>query len=316
MNEALRILSFGGGTQSSALLHMSIDGVLPKVNAAIFADTKNEMDATYTHVEYMRQRAESAGIPFLVVSKGNLYDDAMSQRWPPTLPCTAINERGEASRVNRYTCSYDYKRRIVTAQVRRLCGGRGAWRNANVEQWIGYTTDEASRMKQADECRCGHKRAPTVSKRTDRLRGHENGACRECKCERFEVWQTNAFPLITQMQMRKSDAIRWMTERGYPEPPRSACWFCPNRGNSHWRGLRERDPEKWAKSVALDEHQRTDLVGRPNVRLQARYLHGSAVPLAEADIRSAADRAADEGQDGLFDDELVAMDCDLGVCFT
>ena len=39
MSEPLRILSLGAGVQSSAVLLMSCDGVLPKLDCAIFADT-------------------------------------------------------------------------------------------------------------------------------------------------------------------------------------------------------------------------------------------------------------------------------------
>lgn len=310
----LRVVSYGGGTQSTVMVHMAIDGDLPPLDAVIFADTQNEVPGTYTHLDYISRRCESAGIPFQVVTKGDLWQDAMTQKWPPTLPCHAINEKGKASRVNGYTCSYDYKRRVVTAAVKRLCGGRAAWKKSTVEQWIGYTTDEVSRCKQADECRCGHKRAATVARTDERPRGHLR-ACRECSCEGFDSWQVNRWPLI-ELEMRRGDCLPWLRERGYPVPPRSACYFCPNRGNGHWRDLKANDPERWAKAVALDEHVRNDLIERSRVRLQGRWLHGSRLPLSEADLRSSADRASADGQDALFDVGEVDNDCDLGTCFT
>ena len=41
-NPTLRILSLGAGVQSSVVLLMSIKGILPRLDAAIFADTQWE----------------------------------------------------------------------------------------------------------------------------------------------------------------------------------------------------------------------------------------------------------------------------------
>lgn len=314
VGERSRVVTYGGGKQSTVLVHMAIDGLLPNFDAVIFADTQNEMPSTYEHLDYMRRRTEAAGIPFLIVTKGDLWYDVMTEKHPPTLPAHAINEEGKPSRINGYNCSYDYKRRIVQAAEKRLCGPPGAWKRATVEQWVGYTTDEMSRCKDVDECRCGHKRAATAARTDGRPRGHL-GACRECSCERFDPWLVNRWPLI-ELGMRRSDCAKWLTDRGYPVPSRSACYFCPNRGNGHWRALKAGDPERFGKACQLDERTRTE-PERSNLRVRSLWIHGSRVPLAEADLRSPAQRAAeDDGQDSLFDEGEVDNDCDLGTCFT
>ena len=60
-----------------------------------------------------------------------------------------------------------------------------------VIQWIGISLDEAHRMKPS---------------RDD--------------------WIENRWPLI-DLRMKRHDCLRWMQEKGYPQPPRSACVFCP-----------------------------------------------------------------------------------------
>ncbi|MFD6245348.1 hypothetical protein ACFWGG_09250, partial [Streptomyces roseolus] len=73
-----RALSLGAGVQSSALLALSAEGVLPKVDYAIFADTGWEPQSVYAHLDRLeREIAEPAGIPLLRVSSGNIRDDAL-----------------------------------------------------------------------------------------------------------------------------------------------------------------------------------------------------------------------------------------------
>jgi len=310
----LIVESLGGGWQSSALLLMSCRGELPKLDAAIFADTQNEMPETYEYLDYLREHADAAGIPLITVTKGNLEQDIYAKAHKgsqPTPPLRLRKPDGELSRVNSYTCSYDYKRRVVTAEVKRLCGKPGEWKRSNVQQWIGYTRDEMSRMKPDLECRCGHAKTPTTSKRTGRPRGHLDG-CRECRCDGWRPWRTNRWPLITELGMTRNDCARWLTSHGYRLPPRSACWHCPNRGNSHWRDLRDNKPDLWERSCALDDFVRHDL----NLLKLPGFIHQSGVALRDADLRSRVQqRAEDEGQEPLFSEE-TDMDCDAGVCFT
>lgn len=316
MSEPLRFESLGGGQQSSALLLMSAAGVLPRLDGVIFADTQGEAPETYAHLLYLREQADNAGIPFYIVSAGSLYDDIISrqgkgmQPTPPVHLITTDPKTGEPQkgRASRYTCSYDYKRRPVTAQVKRLCGPRGTWKRSNVEQWIGYSADESSRIKQPDECRCGVKRTRTIGKGKQRevVLTHPTE-----KCERFDAWQVNRFPLV-EMNMRRGDVQRWLVENGHPVPPRSACWFCPNRGNAHWRTIRAQRADLWDQAIVLDEVVRGGLNHMDGIG----FLHGSRTPLATADLRTDGQRKSDQGQDGLFDEEAVLMDCELGVCHT
>jgi len=71
----INVLSLGAGIQSSALLLMSCDGFLPKLDHAIFADTGWEPVAVYKHLEWLKEKASAAGIPLHVVSTGNIKSD-------------------------------------------------------------------------------------------------------------------------------------------------------------------------------------------------------------------------------------------------
>lgn len=321
----LRILSAGLGTQSSCLALMSLAGELDPLDAIIFADTQHEMPETYRYLEFVRGQAEAAGVPFHVVTAGDLKTELIGREGKggqPNLPVRVrVVKDGKETleRINAYRCSYDFKRRVVTAQVKRLCGRPGAWKNATVEQWIGISVEESSRMKKTDECRCGHNRLRRLTKKERAAAGDgalvalihtAAGGCTRCACERFDPWQVNRWPLIEQ-RMRRSDCVRWIAAHGFPEPPRSACYFCPNRGNAHWRDLRANHPDLWASAIEVDEFVRH---GMNEMRGQG-YLHQSGVPLAEADIRPRYEQLQDLGIEPLFIDE-VDTDCEAGVCFT
>ena len=282
----LRILALGGGTQSCALALMSARGDLPKLDAIVFADTQGELPETYAYVDYLRTVVEPAGIPLHVVTGGNLEQSMLGQAHTPgnpTPPAHMRHEDGTKGRINGYKCSYDFKRRIVERKVKELCGAPGAWKRTQVEQWVGFSLDEVSRMKP-------------------------------------HPWMTNRWPLI-ELRMRREDTIRWFGANGHPAPPRSACWFCPNSGNERWQALKASHPDLWERACRLDEGIRnvSDFRNRDKHAFAdgtTLYLHGSLTPLRVADTRTARERALDDGQGELFDSDALAMDCNAGVCFT
>jgi hypothetical protein len=73
----LRVLSLGAGVQSSCLLLLSLAGDLPRVDAAIFADTGWEPRAVYQHLTRLKAVAAKAGVPVYRVTAGNLRRDAL-----------------------------------------------------------------------------------------------------------------------------------------------------------------------------------------------------------------------------------------------
>lgn len=317
----LRVLSYGGGTQSAALALMSAAGELPKLDAVVFADTHGELPETYAYADYVEAQLTAAGIPFVRVSAGSL-ENALLADTPtshnPTPPAHVLNPDGSKGKIGAYRCSYDYKRRVVTREVKRLCGGRGAWKRATVEQWLGFSVDEVNRCKPANECRCGHNRTRPAGPTGER-RGHVP-ACSSvsCSCEGFDPWQVNVWPLI-DLHFRRDDTIRWFGANGHPTPPRSACWFCPHSRNPRWLDLRKRHPDLWERACTLDETIRDGggFNARGNVAFAGRmFLHDSLIPLRSADLRPSWERAADAGQGDLFDGAAIGSDCEAGVCFT
>lgn len=71
-------------------------------------------------------------------------------------------------------------------------------------------------------------------------------------------------------------------DQGYPEPPRSACTFCPYKSDAEWLRLKEQQPESFAEAVEIDSAIREGYIGN-NAQL---FVHRSLVPLALIDLAS------------------------------
>jgi hypothetical protein len=107
----------------------------------------------------------------------------------------------------------------------------------------------------------------------------------------------NAWPLI-EKRFNRQNSINYVKEIGWPEPPRSACWMCPNRNLREWADQKENNPEDFKKAVNFENAiQRKD----PDV-----WLTEKAQPLGEISFVNGSD-----GQDDLFESH-----CPNTGCFT
>ena len=259
----IQVLSLGAGVQSSTLLRMSIAGDLPKLDAAIFADTGWEPPHVYEHLVTLEAEANEAGIPLVVVSNGNILDDARRTDTTRTLmPVFIANEDGTEGRPFR-KCTSEYKIIPVEREIKRRFVTKERGRLPTepvVEHWFGISLDEIGRAKYLND-----------ANQPDR-------------------WRTITYPLIERRMSRES-CYRWSREHGFPEPPKSACVGCPYHDNEAWKEIRSR-PEEWAEACEIDELWRDHEAFRAPA-----YFHRSLVPLRDADLRSKDERA---GQFGLF----------------
>jgi hypothetical protein len=260
---ALRVLSLGAGVQSTTLLMLSAEGRLPKLDAAIFADTGWEPAAVYQHLDRLdREVAQPAGIPILRVSRGNIRNDALNPNGHfAQMPLYVRGERGSSGMLRR-ACTADYKVAPIKRQVRQLLGyphPTPVPAGVYAEQWIGISTDEASRAARASD---------------------------------DVLYMRNRYPLIgleggTRSGWTRTDCERYLRANGFPGTPKSACIGCPYHGNAAWRRLRDERPTEWADAIEFDAsiragYARARASGKP-LRGEA-FLHRSRVPLAVAPI--------------------------------
>ncbi|TFW15942.1 hypothetical protein [Duganella callida] len=160
------------------------------------------------------------------------------------------------------------QRGLAVSIVHKLEDGWTAATLAGVKaatNWIGYSTDEMGRAL----------RAQGASKNKGK-------------------WQVG-FPLI-RLGLSRSNAIAIVEGMGWPTPPSSSCWMCPNHHMREWREIKN-DPRDWPKVVQFDRELR---------RLDAHaWLTDQPVPIDQVDFSDA--------QEVLFGRE--AGSCESGMCF-
>jgi hypothetical protein len=241
----LRVLSLGAGVQSSTLALMSARGELPAVNCAIFADTQGEPQAVYDYLGWL----ESV-LPYPVyrVTKGNLWKSASTPRRTRDGQRTYIStgipvytvEDGLGKGIGKRQCTRTFKVEPVVKKCRELLGLRRVTKRHGelVEMWIGISYDELDRMK------------PSRAR-----------------------WIRSAWPLVDR-GMTRADCLAWMAGHDYPEPPRSACVFCPFRDDDSWLALTQAERDE-----AADKEQRLQTAYAATSFRSVPYLHDSRMPL-------------------------------------
>jgi hypothetical protein len=169
------------------------------------------------------------------------------------MPLYALNKDGNPG-MTRRQCTGEYKIKPIKKKVREILGypypariPRGVF----VEQWVGISTDEFHRAKDADV-----------------------------------KYMRNRHPLI-DMGWSRSDCVHYLTSLGLADTPKSSCLGCPFHGNAQWRNIRDNSPEEWEDVVKFDAairkgNARANATG--NRLLGEAFLHRSRVPLSEAPI--------------------------------
>jgi len=309
-----RVLSLGAGVQSTAILLLIARGALPPIDAAIFSDTGWEPPAVYDHLDKIDDRiAKPAGIPILRVTSGNIRNDALDpEKRFATMPlyvlgpcqrcegsgtedeaewgawdeaednyitfpayagkCRKCEGTGKQAGMAHRQCTAEYKVKPIKRAVRELLGyphPTPVPKGVYVEQWIGISTDEAHRVHESDVLYARHR-----------------------------------YPLL-ELGMSRADCIRYLTELGWGETPKSACVGCPFHGNAMWRKMKRDDPADFADAVAFDASIRKGSARATAAGQELRgemFLHRSRLPLDVAPIERVTTAEWKSQQGDLFAD--------------
>lgn len=250
-------LSLGAGVQSTCLALMAARDEIPncKVDAAIFADTHAEPASVYKHLEWL---IKELPYPVHIVSNGDLTKESLKVRKRKTgegnivrsmLPVYTREEVGgevKHGHIGR-SCTADYKIKPITKKQRELAGIKRGQKEVTVTCLIGISMDEVQRVKPSRV-----------------------------------LWEQNRWPLL-EMGMTRQDCLDWMEKQGYPECPRSACYYCPYHDNREWRRLRDHEPEEFQKAIQYERDlhhshsQSNNMRGKP-------FLHAHRIPLDQVDL--------------------------------
>ena len=261
-------ISLGAGVQSSTLALMFAHGMFDVVpDGAIFADTQGEPASVYAWLETLKGLIAAAPHPFPVytVTAGSLAGDTLKLRTSrktgqkyvrALIPAffempNSKHGRGLLGR----KCTAEYKVRALKKKQRQLAkvprARKGVTRPVSVITYLGISWDEVERMKASQD-----------------------------------DWNECRWPLI-DLKMTRQDCKSWMHVMGYPEPPRSACTFCPSHSDQEWARLKFREPEEFAKAVDFDVRLRNLAEQSTGTAKLAGpvYLHSSLKPLSEVEFK-------------------------------
>lgn len=259
----IEVFSSGGGTQSTAIAALIVQGRLPRPDIAVIADTGYEMPTTWQYMDAVTAPALAAvGVTMYRVRAADYAAPRGRHLFATSghlmLPAYTT-ESGEPGKLSGF-CSSAWKVEVIDRYMRLA-------RNiptADQRRWIGFSLDETKRvlrMQAGDDYKAG------------RIR----------------------FPLVNDVPMRRQEAIALVRAMGWPEPPRSRCFMCPNQSDHEWREVKRDWPDEWRRATAIDVEVRD--------RDPHAYLSGHFTPLADVDLSE---------PDDLFS---ATADCSGGVCF-
>jgi len=253
MSEELRVISYGGGVQSTAMVVLAARGELPHgpYSAALFSNVGDDSEHPKT-LEYVRNIAipwaAEQGFEIIELQKTmrdgstrTLWEDLMRESRTINIPVRMDN--GAPGNRN---CTATFKMQVVGKWLKK----HGASKDNKATVAIGISTDEITRVSN----------------------------------KRAQDYETPVYPLI-DLNLDRSRCMTVIREAGLPVPPKSSCFFCPFHRPQMWSEMRRDEPELFEKAAQLEDtlNERRERLGKDHV-----YLTRFAQPLREA-IPEAAD---------------------------
>lgn len=268
---ALRVFAHGGGVQSTAALVLSAQGRID-FPVHLFSNVGDDSEHPAT-LRYVRE----VSMPYAKAHGIELHELHKTRRdgSRETLYGRLTKEGSRSLPIpvrmsdtgapGTRSCTVDFKLRVIWKWLK----AHGASADNPATTGIGISVDEIERAGRGKEM----------------------------------PWERRTYPLL-DLGLRRVDCLNVIADAGLPEPPKSACYFCPFHRPSVWSEMRRDEPELFEKSAQLEEmlNERRDVLGKDHV-----YLTRFGRPLREV---------IGEAQPTLFGDGSPDIEtCDEGVCF-
>lgn len=259
-SKLLEVFSSGGGTQSCCISVLILQGKLPRPDYVIIADTGREMPTTWQYLDdVVRPAFSKIGLEIYRVKK-----DDFASPWGRGLFATSgdlmipaySNQSGDVSKLSAF-CSGAWKSETITRWFSITQG----FTRSKYRKWIGFSFDETVRI---------------------------------LRMQKGKEWKSGLirFPLV-EIPTRRHEAIKIVKKFGWPEPPRSRCFDCPNQSDKEWHQVKTIFPLLFKAAINRDEEiRKTDAHA---------FLHSSVAPLKDADLNP--------------EEDLFSAGCASGECF-
>lgn len=215
----LRIISYGGGVQSTALIVLATQGKIGHIDAALFSNVGDDSEHPTT-LAFVRDIA----IPWAAERGLAVHELTPMRKGQPTSiyaemvhPETrrdVIPVFGEKGNPLSRICTADYK----IATVHRWLKQNGTSKKNPATVCLGISTDEIERAGRG------------ISK----------------------SYEIREYPLLA-LGLNRTDCQQIIRDAGLPVPSKSSCFFCPFHSELTWSELRRDDPELFRKAQEMED---------------------------------------------------------------
>jgi hypothetical protein len=240
----MRVISYGGGVQSTALVVLACQGKIGHVDAALFANVGDDSEHPDT-LRYVREVitpwAGKRGLPVYELGRvvggesRTLLEEALSVKLK-SMPIPAFIP---GSGPGRRSCTRQYKVDVVMKWLRE----HGVTRFKPADVLIGFSSEEFLRI--------GGKPLPL---------------------EQLD------YPLM-DLRLSRHDCKELIACAGLAVPHKSACFFCPFHRKSEWAKMKRDTPQLFDRAAEIERelNKKRDRLGKPHV-----YLTRFGKPLDDA----------------------------------
>lgn len=220
----MNIVSFGGGTNSTAMLLGMYERNI-SVDLILFADTGGEMPSTYEHINTMNVWLKAHNMPGITVV---FYTNREGERI--TLEQESLNSKTLPSVAYGWKkCSHKHK---ISPQD-KFCNNyqpcKDVWASGNkINKYIGYDAGEYRRMY--------------------------NASAHDITDKKY-----NMIYALIDWNWYREDCVKKIQEHGIPLPGKSSCFFCPNSKKAEIKKLKKTHPDLFARAIQIEDNAMENL---------------------------------------------------------
>ncbi len=214
MNWPIRVVSYGGGTNSTALIIECFNRGID-IDLILFADTGGEKPHTYDYKKLFSKWCVEHDLPEIItVQTVNQHGTAI------TLEQYCLNTNSLPSLAYGWkSCSDKHKIRPQEKYLRKWEPAKAVWAaGERVTKFIGYDADESHRTN------------------TD----YSN--------DKYIV----QYPLV-EWDMGRDECIETIKNAGLDQPGKSACFFCPSSKPTEILQIKEHYPKLMDRAIAMEK---------------------------------------------------------------
>jgi hypothetical protein len=221
----LNIVSFGGGTNSTAMLIGMWEKKIP-VDLILFADTGAEQPHTYQHIEIMNKWLPEHGMPKITIVENV---DCNGERLTLERECLQAKIL-PALAYGHKNCSQKHKIQPQDKYCNNYRPCIDVWEaGEKITKYIGYDAGEENRILNAKVYDMQDKKYSKV----------------------YALYEWGWY---------REDCIKQILEYGIALPGKSSCFFCPAMKKAEIRQLQKKHPDLLQRALDLEENAKPNLL--------------------------------------------------------